>query len=61
MTRQNSIAVVGGAAGWFATLTLPELAGAFAGLCTGLWMLTQAYVLLRRQRCKNFDCKRRIL
>lgn len=48
MTRQSFIAASGAATGWAATLTLHEAAAAFAGLCTGIWMLTQTIILIRR-------------
>ena len=63
MTRQSIIAAAGGATGWLATwfakVTLSEAATGFAGLCTGIWMLSQAYVLLRRQRCTDYRCQNR--
>lgn len=59
MTRQSIIAAIVGAAGWVATLSLHEIAAAFAGFATGFWMIAQGYVLLRRQRCTNYSCPRR--
>ena len=59
MTRQNFIAATGAATGWLATLTLHEAAAAFAGVCTGIWMLAQTVFLIRRQRCTKLDCQHR--
>lgn len=60
MTRQSLIAAAGGAAGWFATLSLPALASTFAALATGVWMISQTVILIRRQRCTRTDCHRRV-
>ena len=59
MTRQSFIAAIGGAAGWVATISLNEIAGAFAAFATGGWMIAQTVVLLRRQRCRDYSCKHR--
>jgi hypothetical protein len=59
MTRQNLIAATGAATGWIATLTLHEVAAAFAGFATGVWMIAQTITLIRRQRCTNLNCQNR--
>lgn len=50
MTRQTFIAASGAATGWFATLTMQEAAATFAGIATGVWMLTQTILAIRRTR-----------
>jgi hypothetical protein len=53
------IATAGGAVGWFATISATESAQVFAGVATGLWMVAQTFVLVRRQRCTRFGCLNR--
>ncbi|MFT3870476.1 MAG: hypothetical protein QM715_18660 [Nibricoccus sp.] len=59
MTRQSFIAAAGGVAGWAATFSLPEFAASFAALATGVWMITQTVLAIRRQRCTDYTCKHR--
>jgi len=61
MTRQSIIAAAVGGAGWLATLSFNSAAAGFAALATGFWMLTQAYFMIRRERCTVRDCRRRKL
>jgi len=55
----NILAVVVGAIGWGATLTLTEVASVIAALCTAAWFASQTYMLWRRERCTDRRCPRR--